>query len=75
MKNKKYTVPKFKTEKVLRFLINGFLDLMTIIGSIAFLGFATAAGEEAKAEAPRSVINEIFATSCKKVNRQMGSPF
>jgi hypothetical protein len=52
-----------------------FLDIMTIIGSIAFLGFATAAGEEAKAKPPRSVINEIFATSCKKVNRQMGSPF
>jgi hypothetical protein len=51
---------EIKTEKVLNFLTTGFSDLITIIGSIASWGVATAAGEEANAEAPGSVIIEDF---------------
>jgi hypothetical protein len=44
-----------------------FLDLMTIIGSIAFLGFATAAGEEAKAEAPGASSMRFLLPHAKKL--------
>jgi hypothetical protein len=45
---------------VLHFLKNGFSDFITINRFYRTLGVATAAGAEANAEAPRSVINWYF---------------
>jgi hypothetical protein len=53
VKNKKYTVPKFKTEKVLRFLINGFFRSYDDYRFYRIFGVRHSGGRGGKSQTPQ----------------------
>jgi len=65
----KIYVAKFKTEKVLHFFYQINFQVLYDYQVYRILGVDTAAGSEAKAEAPWSVINKYFYKSYRKVSR------